>query len=587
MATAAAKAKTEPTTPAAKVAGYIKGVLSGKIVVGRLVRLAVERHVRDLDEGPNRGLWFDEEEAAFAIQFIELLKHSKGEWAGDLFILEPWQAFIVWCVFGWKKEDGTRRFRTAFNSLGRKNGKSTLAAGIGLKLFVADNEPGAEVYTAATKREQAKIVHDEAKRMVKASSLHKMVTILRDNMSVEATNSKYEPLGADADVTDGLNVSGCIVDEVHAHKTRALWDVLDTATGSRRNPLMFGITTAGDGSDRESIYWKLKEYAVKVLEGSVEDDSWFAFIAALDDGDDWSDEGVWPKANPNLGVSVKIDDLRRKCRKAKETPSDVNNFRRKHCNEDTESVTAWITAAQWDACAGGDWYDEDGLKEEIREQYRGRAGWVAGDLSSVSDLTALAVAFPSESDADTEPTVDVFVAAWCPRANALTRSRDRRVPYSMWAERGALELTEDDSVDYDAPRAWLKNARDVWGWRIQEVAMDPWNARYLVTKLEEEDEFEIFEHRQGFTSMTAPCKTTERLVLARKIRHGGHPVLRWCVSNCAVRLDPAGNIKLDKEKSGEKIDVAMAMVMAVGRAVVCRDVESIYESRGILYAEKV
>lgn len=575
------------TTPAEKVAGYIEGVLSGEIVVGQLVRLAVQRHVRDLDEGGDRGLWFDQREPAFAIQFIELLKHSKGEWAGQHFILEPWQAFIVWVVFGWYKEDGTRRFKTAFASLGRKNGKSTLAAGIGLKLFVADNEPGAEVYTAATTRKQAKIVHEEAKLMVKASSLRTIVTTLRDNMSLEATNSKYEPLGSDADVTDGLNLSGCIIDEIHAHKKRTLWDVLETATGSRRNPLMFGITTAGDGGDRECIYWELKNYSGKVLEGSVEDDSWFAFIAALDDGDDWSDEAVWPKANPNLGVSVKIDDLRRKCRKAKETPAAVNNFRRKHCNEDTESVTSWITAVQWDACAGGDWYDEHGLRDDIREQYRGRACWVGGDLSSVSDLTALAVAFPGESDADTEPTVDVFVAAWCPRANALGRSRDRRVPYTTWADRGALFLTEGDSVDYDEPRAWLKNARDVWGWRIQEVALDPWNAQYLVTRLKEEDEFEVFEHKQGFLSMNAPCKTVERLVLDKKLRHGGHPVLRWCVSNCAVRLDPAGNIKLDKEKSGEKIDAAVAMVMAVGRAVVCRDAESVYETRGMLYAGEV
>lgn len=575
-----------------RVQSYIDGVIDGSIVVGRMVRLAVERHVRDLETARDRGMWFDDIEAGLAIEFIEMLHHSKGEWAGKPIHLEPWQAFIVWTVFGWKKRaDNTRRFNTAWVSVARKNGKSTLAAAVGHKLFMADGEPGAEVYTAATKRDQAKIVHEEAKRMARKSPcLRSAVQVLRDNLYCQVTESKYEPLGADEQTTDGLNIHGAIVDELHAHKTRGLWDVIETGTGSRRSPLTLAITTAGEAGDDESIYAETRGYSIKVLTGVVDDDSWFAYIAVIDEGDDWSDESCWPKANPNLGVSVKLDDLRRKAKKAKETPSAVANFRRKHINEDVTTKSPWISTedgSPWHLCGGGDFYDAHGLTAEAIARFAGKPCYVGGDLSSLNDLTWLAFAFP------TDGMVDVISFCWCPRENAIGRTRDKRVPYMAWADAGLLTLTEGTSVDYDLLRACLRTARDEWKWDIKQIAFDPNNARYLVTKLIEEDGFngknaddtpQVIEHLQTTTHMNDPLGATEKLILDGKLRHGGHRALRWCVSNVVILTDTGGRRRLDKRRAKEKIDGAVATVMAVGRALVAPEPKrSVYETSDIVF----
>jgi phage terminase large subunit-like protein len=585
MVATRSKPKLDP-----RVARYVAGVLAGSIVVGRLARLAVARFSADL----NRRDWdyyFDSEEAAFAIAFVESLRHSKGEWAGRKLLLSDWQAFVVANLFGWRrKADGTRRYRTAYIEVGRKNGKSTLGAAIGHKLFVGDGEEGAEVYTAATKLRQARIIHEEAKRMVRKSpGLRGLVTINRDAMSCAATNSLYVPLGAIGETEDGLNVHGAIVDEVHAHKTREMWDVLETATGSRRQPLMLGITTAGDGNDRTSICWELHSYSQKVLEGIVDDPTWFAVIYALDEArydgegreiasaDDWTDERNWPKANPNLGVSVKLDDLRRKCLKARETPAAAGNFRRKHLNQWVSVLADWLPAGLWDANAGPEtWYGAQGLLPAIRDRYRGQPCWAAADLASVDDLVAVVLAFKRAGGG-----VDVFPFAWCPRETAVGKSRDRQVPYLVWADAGQLSLTEGNSVDYEALRVQLRQIRDQWGWQVQAVAFDPHNARQVATDLAERDGFQVFEHRQGFLSMNDPIKQTNRLLLARKIRHGGHRVAAWCVSNVVTRTDPAGNVKFDKEKSADKIDVAVALVMAVGMALSAKAPPSFAKTGGL------
>ena len=566
-------------------------MLDGTIRVGRLVRMAVERHVEDLEEAAaGWDYWFDASEANFRIAFIEALKHSKGEWAGQQIVLEPWQCFLVAVLFGWKRTDGTRRFRRAYIEIARKNGKSTCGAAIGHSLFLADGEGGAEVYTAGTKRDQAKIVHEEAKRMVlKSPMLHKAIKISRDNLYHAASFSKYEPLGADADTLDGLNLSGAIVDEIHAHPTRELWDVLDTATGSRRQPLMVAITTAGSGSDREGICWELHQHTERVMDGSVEDESWFGLIYALDgkvydaegnvtqDEDDWTDAANWIKANPNLGVSVKEDDLVAKFQRAQETPAAQANFRRKHLNQWTESIESWLPAGLWSSQPGGEWYGNEGLLLAVREQYRGQACYVGGDLSATSDLTGLVFAFRSEDG------VDVVPFCWCPRGVAVGRSRDRRTPYWSWSQQGLMTLTEGESVDYEAPRALLRRARDEWGWNVVEVAMDPYNATHLLQQLAEEDDFVCFEHRQGYLSMNEPIKATERLILDRRLRHGGHAPLAWCIANAVIVPDEAGNKKFSKKRAGDKIDLAVAMVMAVGRAVMAIDEgPSVYESRGVM-----
>ena len=546
---------------------YVDGVTSGRIVTCKYVRQAVERHLRDLDTGKNRDLWFDYEAAATALAFVQLLRHSKGKWAGQPLILEPWQAFIVACIFGWKKAAGTRRFNTAFVSVARKNGKSTLAAGVALDLLVADGEAGAEVYSAATKRDQAKIVHEEAKRMVRKSPcLRDVVTVLANVLAIEATDSTYKPLGADADTLDGLNPHGVIVDELHAHKTRAVWDVMESATGGRTSPLTLGITTAGSSGDQESIYWELKQYTLKVLAGVVDDDSWFGVIYTLDEGDSWEDESTWIKANPNLGVSVQLDDLRRKrdalqghARGRGQLPHQELQRGRPHHRQTLARdrprqrlrpvrrrrfLHPYAAHAQASAPPGP--AVSRALRPETIEKFRGRDCWAGGNLSSISDLTSLCFAFPDEAKTE----CDLLCFCWCPRDNAVGRTRDARVPYLSWSDEGFLTLTEGQSVDYDCIREALRTARDAWGWNIREVAIDPNNARYLITKLVEDDGFngpaQVIEHQQTTGHMNEPIGVTEKLVMDGKLRHGGHKVLRWCVSNCVIYQDTGGRRRFNK-----------------------------------------
>ncbi len=576
---ATAKKKAQPETVDSRVTAYIDGVTKGRIVACRWVKLAVKRHVKDLKAGKGRNLWFDAAAARLAVNFAECLPLSKGKSAGKPLRLEGWQLFIFWCVYGWKRTDGKRRFNTVFISVGRKNGKSTMCATIALKALVCDNEQGAEVYSAATKRDQAKIVFAEARRMVlKSPALKKIVAVFRGALTVESTQSSYTPLGKDADTLDGLNPSCAVIDEVHAHKNRDVWDVIESGTGARENPLLIGITTAGDGSP-ESIYAELKKRTEDVLSGAIEDDTWFGMIFTLDGeriergrkipADSWKDERTWIKANPNLGVSVNIEDLRRLAQKAKESPASVANFRRKRMNEDVGTSSLWLPTdegSSWQACAKGDFYDGHGLTEAAIARFRGRRCFVGCDLSSLRDLTAMAFAFPDE-----DKTLDLLLFAWCPRTNAIGRTRDHRVPYMTWAEMGLIKLTEGDSVNYDDLREQLRTARDVWGWVVQQVAFDPNNARYLLTKLKEEDGFaaegQLIEHDQRCGGMNDPILAAEKLILDKKLRHGGHAVLRWCVSNAVLYTDTGGRRRFNKRRSREKIDLAVAGVMAIGRAV--------------------
>lgn len=574
------KAARPPAPPAASdpVTAYARGVLAGTYAAGRLVRLACERHMRDLEEGAARGLTFDVEAAERAIRFFSFLRHSKGEWAGTPVVLEPWQQFIVGSLFGWKRADGTRRFRTAYDEVPRKNGKSTMAAGIGLYLFVADGEPGAEVYCAATKKDQARIVWDEAARMVRRSpALAKRVTVQKGNLHIAATASKFEPLGADEDTLDGLNIHASVVDELHAHKTRGVVDVLETATGARRQPLTFYITTAG--YNRHSVCWEQREYAVKVLEGIIADDTVFAYIATIDEGDDWTDPAVWAKANPNLGVSVKIDDLHRKCAKAKALPGAQNAFRRLHLDEWTEQADRWIDLAAWDACDGA--VDPEAL--------RGRRAYVGLDLASTTDIAACVLLFPPVEDGEPWAVLPRF---FVPKDTIQKRSREDRVPYDVWARDGHLVATDGNIIDYDVIREHIladAEAFDIQQQRyrededVPEIAYDRWNATQLVTQLTG-DGFTCVPIGQGFASMAGPTRELEKLIVGRELAHGGHPVLRWMASNAAAKQDAAGNVKLDKSVSTERIDGMVALCMALARAMLRLTTgESTYEDEDLFF----
>jgi phage terminase large subunit-like protein len=555
---------------------YARDAAEGRIVCSKWVRQAARRHLHDLANGARRGLRFDREAAEHAIQFFVFLHHSKGEWAGQVFQLEPWQQFILWCLFGWLRADGTRRFRTAYVEVARKNGKSTLVAGVGLYLFFADGEPGAEVYCAATKKDQARIVFSEAVRMRTASpSLAKRIVKFRDNMNVPTTNSKFEPLGSDEDTLDGLNVHAAIVDELHAHKTRFVWDVLDTGTAARRQPLMFAITTAG--FNRQSVCWKQHEYAEKVLDGILDDDTLFAFIAALDADDDWEDEKNWAKANPNLAVSVKLDDLRRKAHKAKGDPSALNSFLRLHLNRWTETDSRWLLVDDWNACAHTTG-DPRAARLEAESRLAGRRCFGGLDLSSKIDLTAFALIFPPDDD---DPLWTVLPYFFMPADNVQRRVKEDRVDYDVWIRQGFIEETEGNVVDYDFVKVRIAALGDRF--HVEEIAFDKWNATQLATQLGGLG-FTMTEFGQGYASMSGPTNELKGYILGRKFAHLGNPVLRWMASNLVVQQDAAGNVKPNKEKAPEKIDGIVASIMALGRAIAAGDDDStsVYDSQPLL-----
>lgn len=546
---------------------YVEAVLSGRQVTCRQARLACERHRRDLETGAARGLRFDEQAARQAIVFFRLLKHSKGEWAGRPLHLEPWQQFVIWSLFGWKRADGTRRFRTSYLEVARKNGKTTMAAGLGLFLMLADGEAGAEVYSAATKRDQARLSHGEATRMAKSSpAVRREVTIFRDNIHIMDTASKFEPLSADTNTLDGLNVHGAIVDEIHAHKTREVWDILETATGARRQPLMFAITTAG--YDRKTLCWQQHEYTEKVSAGIVEDDSWFGVIYALDDGDDWEDEATWIKANPNLGVSKKLDDMRRLAERARLMPSALNAFLRLHLDVWTQAETKWIPLEHWNRCAGA--VDAEGL--------RGRTCYGGLDLSSNVDVSAWVLVFPPQGE---DGIYQILCRFWIPEEAMVERSRRDRVPYDVWVRQGFIQATPGNVIDYRFILAQID--QDMQSYDVHELAFDRWGATKIQTELMElgGDDW-VVQFGQGYVSMNPPMRELERLILEHKLAHGGNQVLTWMANNLVVRTDPAGNIKPDKDKSIEKIDGIVAMVMGLDRALRHQERRrSVYENRGL------
>lgn len=548
---------------------YIDGVLAGEITVCHWVRRAVERHVADLETAHERGLYFDEQAAQMAIAFFVFLKHYKGEWAGKPITLAPWQQFILWVIFGWKKqEDGTRRFRTAYIEVARKNGKTTMAAGAGLYMLALDGEPGAEVYSCATKRDQARICHGDATQMVKSSpQLRKEIGTFKNNLHVVKTASKFEPLSSDYNTMDGLNVHMAIADELHAWPSRALWDVLETATGARRQALMMAITTAG--FDRHSFCWTQHEYAEKVLDGVIEDDTYFGIVFTLDPEDSWEDESVWIKANPNLGVSKKLDDMQRKAERAKHMPSALNAFLRLELNVWTESESRWIGTEAWAKCSGT--VDPLGL--------RGRTCYGGLDLSSVSDITAFVLVFPPEKEGDPYQVIPRF---WIPEDAVHERVEKDRVPYDVWIRNGLIQATPGNVIDYDFILHQI--GEDSAEYDLRNIMFDRWGSTKIVTELMEIGGEEwVVKFGQGFVSMSPPMKELERLILKQQLAHGGNPVLTWMAHNLVARQDPAGNIKPDKEKSTEKIDGMVALIMGLDGALrMGGPQKSVYTTRGLL-----
>jgi phage terminase large subunit-like protein len=525
---------------------YAEEVRSGKQVACDYVKLAVQRWFNDHERGHERGLWFDEQAAQRVIKFMSLLTQFEGKFHGKPLMLEPWQQFIVANLFGWKWEDGSRRFTESYIELARKNGKSTLGGGIADYMFAADGEYGAEIYSAATKRDQAKKVFEAGKYLLKNSTskkLREMVTFQNYNLHIEEKYSKFEPLSSDHKRLDGLNPHCVIIDEFHAHPDNGVYSVMKSGMGARRQPLLFTITTAG--FNRFSPCYNQRKLVENVLDGVIEQDNLFGMIYTLDEDDDWKDEKVWIKANPNMGVSVSEKWLRNEIERADADNTQLVPVMTKNLNVWTDAAETWIKDADWMACDIGALPDLTG-----KECYGGL------DLASTRDITALVLQFP-----DVNGKRQILPIFWMPEMNYQERVERDKVNYDVWIREGFIRITPGNVTDYDFIKAdILKMAKQ---YQIRNIAYDRWNASQLVIDLIEEG-LKMESFGQGYGSMSAPTKELNKMVLKKNLNHAGNPVLRWMCKNVSIKRDPADNIKIDKNAAQEKVDGMVALVMAIG-----------------------
>ncbi len=542
---------------------YAENVRAGRIIACEYVQLAVERYYADLDNALDMGWHFDRKAAGRAIKFIESLKHTKGEWAGQKFLLEPWQQFVVWNIFGWKLADGTRRFRYAYIEIARKNGKTALSAGIGLYMLFADGESRPEVYSAATVKDQAKICFADAVEIVKATDLKRYLSPFRNSITYEQKGGLFKPLSSDYGTHDGLNPSCGIIDEFHAHKDSGMFDVIKSAFGARRQPLMFIITTAG--FNKSGACYAYRDNVIKILRGVNRDDSLFGIIYTLDDKEEWENPKMWIKANPNLGVSLSVDYLASQVMDAKNRPEAVRNVMTKNVNLWVDAERTWILDEAWQKCAG--MTDPAAL--------RGCDCWGGLDLSNVSDITAFVLLFNENEKFQLLPFF------WIPEEKMLEKIRKENINYDLWVRDGYIKVTPGNVIDYDFVKVDI--LRIVADYDLKSTAYDRWNASQTIIDLGNEG-MEFSPFGQGFGSMSAPTKQFEALVLTQQIEHFANPVLRWMLASTVVKTDPAGNIKPDKEKSAQKIDGIVAAIMALGEWLTfqAKNESDPYNDRGML-----
>lgn len=528
--------------------------------------------------------WFDEEAAAYAIEFIEtVIKHAKGKRAGKSFHLEDWQRAIVANIFGWKRPDGTRRYREVLIYVAKKNGKTALCAAILLYVMVCDHELGAELYSAAASREQAALLFQHVVGMIKQDEdLSKLLKIYggkggsqQRTVTNESEMSAYKCLSADANTADGTSPHFAAIDELHRHKTPELADVLQKSTAARSQPLVIYTTTAD--YNRPSLCNSKLKYAKEVRDNKGDpakpgnDGAFLPAVYETDPKCDWRDPENWKASNPNLGVTVPLDFLQRECTKAIETPSELNNFLRLHLNIVTDADEAWLQKTDWNDCCPD--VDPVVWRAERLRSMRGKTCTVAVDLSSTNDLTALVLYFPSDGHV-------VLPFFWMPKDNAVQREREHRVPYSTWHRQGFLEMTDGNWVDHDFVIAQAIEAAKDYGVRV--IGVDPWMSKQFTKALQDQG-MEPFTCGQGIKEMSEPSKRLEKLVLSGELQHGNNPVLSWMAGNVMIHRDAAGNIHPDKSKSAEKIDGIVALIMGIRMAMeVIDDGPSIYETRGMI-----
>ena len=532
---------------------YMRGVLDGSVPACSFVKQAVQRQLNDLRRwGPEGGdYYFDEKEASRPCWFIENLTHTKGELAGRAIHLEPWQCFLLTTLFGWKSKAGNRRFRSAYVEVGRGNGKSTLLSGIGLFCLCADHEPGAEVYSFATTREQAKIVFGDAQTMARGNrALQEAygLEVTAHALYVPATNSTFQAKSAEGSTLDGLNTHLAIIDELHAHKKRDVFDVVETSLGKRRNSLMVSITTAG--VDRTGICYEQRTLVTKILSGSLQDESYFGIIYTLDPDDDWKSDEALAKANPNWGVSVRPEVIRALQAKAIATPSAENNFKTKHLDVWCNADVGWMDMNAWDACA------DESLDES---DFDGEPCWLGLDLASTSDMTAKVKIFQRKIDGSSH--YYLFGDYWLPRT-AIERGVNSQ--YQGWEYLGYLHVCEGPVKDFAEIRDSI--LEDCGRYSVQSVAYDPFQAVQLSKELSD-DGVPMVLCKQTVANLSDPMKQFQALVLDHRLHFNGDPVLTWMVSNVVCHVDVKENIYPRKDAPENKIDGVVAGIMALSRAL--------------------
>jgi phage terminase large subunit-like protein len=535
---------------------YIADVLAGRVITSKLVRLQIERHVRDQKDGPARGLVFDRKAAQHVIDYFPLFTVGvDGDYYGVPIVLDPgWQA-LLWILYGWKRKDQEgrkrRRFKIAYSEMGAGSLKSLILSGLCLYELHAFGERGARVYAAATDRKTARRVFDTSSSMgTQSDYLRDHLLIGKESIADPETDSKFEPCAAEDQNLQGLRPSFVCIDELHAHTSDGVWNAFYSRLGKTTQPLMFAITNSG--CDRNSVCYKQREYSEKVLTGIVPDDTWFAWICGLDpedieDPNGWENESNWPKSTPCWGTAVKAAEMREQAIKAKGDPSSLNTFLRFRLCVWTTTYSMWMPMDKLDLC-----------KLQIqRELLRGRRCFGGLDLSTTTDISAFVLLFEPTAE---DPHWHVLPYFFLPKDNIPFRCRRDRVPYDVWERQGLFHLTEGNVIDYRFIRARILELRDEFD--IAQIAFDRWNSTDIVTNLMD-DGFEMVKVGQGFASMFAPTKRLLELVLTGELAHGGNAVLRWMASNVIVQTDPAGDVKPDKSKSREKIDGVVALIMAI------------------------
>ena len=543
---------------------YAESVVAGDTPACRWVQLACQRQLNDLAKFRGKGSPYrfnpkltDRTGKAYypadnLCAFIERLPHVKGPLAGESIKLEPWQVFILATVFGWVKPNGRRRFRRSYIEVPRGNAKSTLSSAVALYMLTADGEGGAEVYSLATTRDQARIVFGDAQTMARKSAGFRSrfgVNVGAHNMNVLTSGSKFEALSAEGSTLDGLNIHFGCVDELHAHKTRTVYDVVETGTGKRDNSLLWVITTAG--SNRAGICYEVRTFVTRLLDGVFEDDSQFGIVYGIDDGSevDWTSELALVMANPNWNISVRPEVLLPLQAKAMQMPSAVNNFKTKHLNEWVNADTAWMDMRAWDACSDAT-LDLD--------NFSGQPCWIGLDLASKTDIAALMLVFQHPHMAG---AYAVFGRYYLPEDTVNSSANSQ---YSGWMRAGRLTVTPGNVIDFGWIEADLIDFASRF--EIQSVAFDPFQATQLSTRMIAEG-LPMLEVRPTVLNFSEPMKTLEALVLQKKLIHDSDPVLGWMASNVVAHLDAKDNIYPRKERPENKIDGIVALIMAISRAI--------------------